>query len=106
VARRAALLLQEPWGFHPDQVARLTPWQVETVYLTLARELAREAEGKGGPGEVEDQFEKGLPPRAEFVAAMMGTDGGSSEHWNAVYDRLDAEMKANGNAPKPARQGE
>jgi len=64
------------------------------VYLTLARELAREASGKAGPGDVEDPFENGLPPRGEFVAAMMGTDGGTAEKWNADYDRLEAEMKA------------
>jgi hypothetical protein len=91
-------LTQEPWCFHPDQIARLTPWQAE-FYLDLAREISRAAEGKGGPGAIPDPFEKGLPPRAEFVAKMRGSDGGTAEHWSAVYDRLEAEMKARGNQP-------
>lgn len=63
------------------------------MYLDIAREVNRSAEGRDGPGEVPDPFAGGLPPRAEFVGAMLSSDGGTADHWSAVYDRLEAETR-------------
>lgn len=34
-----ALLLMEPWCFHPAQVARMTPEQVDELYLKPAKRV-------------------------------------------------------------------
>lgn len=88
------MLCGEPWCFHTDQVARLTDWQVEWMYLRPAAERARKDSGAApGPGHVPDPFADGLPPRWEFVNAMLQSDGGSPAHWDALYSRLEAERK-------------
>ncbi len=35
-------LAQEPWCYHPDQIARLTDWQIVNVYLKPAASRAAE----------------------------------------------------------------
>jgi hypothetical protein len=92
-----AAALADPDGpsLRPWELARLTDWQIRWLYLEPAVQRANKAAGRTkGPGPVADPFEKGLPPRAEFVSQMQGSDGGTAAHWNAVYDRLEAEMKA------------
>jgi hypothetical protein len=70
------------------------------LYLDLAREVNRAAEGRDGPGTVEDPFAEGLPPRSEFVARMIASDGGTAAHWSAVYDRLESETKVRDGEPR------
>lgn len=45
-----AALLQEPWGFTPDQVAKLSIRQVRELYLKPAADRAErmDTKGKGG----------------------------------------------------------
>ena len=44
------MLCQEPWGFTPEQVERLTDWQIENLYAKPAVERAeRMARDVGEP---------------------------------------------------------
>lgn len=86
----------ELWRFTPAQFARLTDWQIQWLYLHPAQERARKASPNPGPGVVDDPFADGLPPKAEFIAIMRQSDGGTADHWSTVYDRLEAEMTARG----------
>jgi hypothetical protein len=79
-----ALLLQEPWCFAPDQVARLTAWQVEHLYLRPAAERAKQMKRPPLPAD---------PPitdEATFVAVMQGRFGGDPEKWKADWARIQA----------------
>lgn len=88
-------LAQEPWCFPPRELADVTVWQAENVYVRPAVEraeaLGRGADGKARPAPMPaaDPFEHGLPPRDAFVAAHLKTDGRDAAHWNAMYDRLE-----------------
>lgn len=44
------MLAQEPWCFHPEQIASLTDWQIEHLYVRPAVERVQrlEAERRGG----------------------------------------------------------
>lgn len=53
-----ALLLMEPWCFHPSQVARMTPEQVGELYLKPAQRLAEQMRKTGdGDDEIVDPFQ-------------------------------------------------
>ncbi len=82
----------ELWNMRPAEIASLTDWQIQWLYFHPVATRDR----KDKPAPVEDPFKDGLPPRGQFIALMMGTDGGTPERWNADYDRLEAEIKARG----------
>jgi hypothetical protein len=71
-----ALLLHEPWCLTVEQIAGLTAWQVEHLYLRPARE--RDERTKG----IEKRESAPFPSDAElgeFVAAMLASFP-TSEH--------------------------
>lgn len=72
--------MQEPWCFHPDQVATLTDDQIVNRYLKPAIERSERA-GVSGGGE-------SVGPRRSAPAASTGPPGepGSPEHRNACIN--------------------
>jgi hypothetical protein len=82
--------MQEPWGFTPNEVSRLTPWQVARLYLRPAAERADEQEHKAGGGSAGTNWAKGLPPKAAFVADHAARFGGPAAKWEAAWDRMKA----------------
>lgn len=90
-----ATLTQEPWCFHPDQIARLTDWQIEYLYFAPARARAaefRRASGQAGaPREPPPQ--SGPPTRAQYIAGARMLFGDSRD-WGAEYDRLTGKTDA------------
>jgi hypothetical protein len=82
-------LAQEPWCFHPDQIARLTDWQIMNVYLRPAvkrseqmrKEMKQAERGHMAANSItslDDMSEPttDLPPkdRVMDIAAMLGVD--------------------------------
>jgi len=83
-------LAQEPWGFSPDVLARLTDFQVLELYLKPAAEradqLKRESPGAARRNDV--PAPGGVPSRADFVSAMaaeFGPRGDYGAMWDAMY---------------------
>lgn len=113
-------LAQEPWGFHPDQIASLTDWQIVELYLRPAARRAEEfkkdlpappgaprAEGPrpaappaAAPGDGPEGEPGGELHRRQVVGqAFMGVMGMSREQAEALYEQQLAEyhrMKAAG----------
>ena len=97
-----AALAQEPWGFTPDVLARLTDWQVREVYLRPAGERAdevrRASAGKptGPPGW---DWDRGLPDREAWAVAMAAQFDDDPERFRSDWDRMkaahDAAQRAN-----------
>lgn len=102
----ACALVQEPWCFHPAQVAELTDWQIVELYLKPASERADEfqrnhptpgpapAGGKSRPtrpakGSSAPDYEPGTPGhRRQLVEmAFMGVMGMKRDAAEAEYDR-------------------
>ena len=77
------MLAQEPWCYTPEQIGRLTDWQIEFLYARPALERSeRMAPGKGkGTG-------KDLGSRRPEVEASTGPPGepGSPQHRAACID--------------------
>lgn len=83
-------MAQEPWGFSPDVLARLTDFQVLELYLKPAAEradqLKREQPGAARKHDV--PAPGGVPKRADFVAAMQGEYGDRGDYgvlWDDLY---------------------
>lgn len=104
-----AMLLQEPWCMTPGQVAGLTAWQAEHLYVRPAlernRRLAERAEGGGvtaPPAGGGWDWAAGPPPKHEFVSGMLGQFGGSSEKWAADWEELNEshQRRAAGGLPE------
>lgn len=90
-------LAQEPWCFHPDQIARLTDWQVVNLYLKPAAKRAdamrREMKRSESPGYTPNSItsldspmiEHGEPTREQIILAAqrLGKDVGKVA---AAYD--------------------
>lgn len=94
------LLAQEPWCWHPDQIARVTDYQIERLYQGPAKRRAEAFDRPGGgsrrnaPGPVADPFANGLPRRADFVLQMQVQFKGTEKHWGGVWDRMKAQLDA------------
>lgn len=98
------MLCQEPWCYLPEQIARLTDWQIENLYAKPAIERAKHmpqapgqlpprthAEGTstGPPGE------PGSPEhRSACIGAYMGIQGLGRERAVAQYEKQLAQWKA------------
>lgn len=81
-----AALAQEPWCFTPDQIARLTDYQIMRLYLVPAAERGRQ------PGEPVPPPGGRTPTREEYVRGGLAVAPGSTRaHWEAEYDRLTEE---------------
>lgn len=83
-------MAQEPWGFSPDQLAKLTDFQVLELYLKPAAEradqLKREQPGAARKHDV--PAPGGKPKRADFVAAMQAEYGDRGDYgvlWDDLY---------------------
>lgn len=120
-------LAQEPWGFLPHQIARLTDWQIFELYVTPAADRARnvarpapDARGAapgasapigarpaprpasgGGP-----DYEPGTEGhRRQCIAAYVDVQGLSPQRAAAQYDRQLAEWRATQARPTPPPTG-
>lgn len=85
----------EPWCFTPDQIARLTDYQILHLYILPAVRRSREAElrGKGMDPELAAGVagsEPSIPPREAMVHALMAM-GMSRSAAESEYDRQLAE---------------
>jgi len=77
----------DPWCYTPDQIARLTRWQVDNLYLIPAakqsKELDRTMQGKEPTNEQPYEFQS----RDEFIAAMqLHFPGKSAEEWAVDWE--------------------
>lgn len=79
-----AALLQEPWGFTPDEVKRLSARQVQALYLTPAVERAErlKAKDQGGVYVKDDR-----PATWEQFAAAIGPHTAPGADLKAMYDK-------------------
>ena len=92
--RQHSQLLQEPWGFAPEQIANLTRWQVEELYLNPA--IARQAKAdqqSNADAEIDDEtaesFAAGM--LAEFPTASYPES--TAEKWQAAWHQMRAEQE-------------
>ncbi len=96
---RVEVMAGEPWCFDPEQIRRLTDWQIEELYLKPAvrKSEAMERDRKGlppaAPPEEEAKPMATPPPRAAMVGVMTGMMGMSVKDANAEYDRQLAEWE-------------
>lgn len=91
------MLAQEPWCFHPEQIASLTDWQIEHLYARPAVERAKhyeEASGGAQRGErpVEhaqptDTPEPGSPGFRDWVIVQFMKMGMTRSAAEAQYER-------------------
>lgn len=93
------MLAQEPWCYTPEQIARLTDWQIENLYAKPAHERAEQMRRESasssmpapsaGPG----MHPANAPHTVETVQHVGEPDGppgepGSPEHRHAIVDAL------------------
>lgn len=79
-------LCTEPWCFHPEQVNRLTDWQIWSLVIRPAVLRARQTRGGGQRPRGRKRPKSRLPTRDEYI--QMGLRfGGTEDHWAAEYDR-------------------
>lgn len=95
------MLCQEPWCFTPDQIGRLTDWQIMELYGKPAAKRAERLgaptapKALGGRRENAPDAEPGTPEhRAQIVAGMVQAMGWKPERAAAEYDRQLALWKA------------
>lgn len=92
----------EPWCFTPDQIARLTDFQIEWLYLRpAARRAAELAAAAGGNAETRaakgsDLFDDLDSLTWERFRAEMGQafPGQPDEHWRKVWADIQAKRAA------------
>jgi len=86
-----SFLFQEPWCFTPAQVADLTLWQVENLYLNPARERQKAMESKRG--EVDETSVNTDTPES-FAAGMDALfPGYPPAKWEADWHSMEAERR-------------
>lgn len=56
------MLTQEPWVYHPEQIATLTDWQIEHLYARPAVERAKASAAKQKGEPVDDSKESDAQP--------------------------------------------
>ncbi len=95
-------LAQEPWCFHPSQIAELTDWQVMELYIRPAVKRAEELKKDVDRDRAESPFSSPsspspkasrLPPREQSIDIMVDLLGITREQAAADWDRAN---KANG----------
>lgn len=80
-------MAQEPWGFSPDQLAKLTDFQVLELYLKPAAERADSLKREPAPRRNDVPAPNGVPRRADFIAAMQAEYGDRGDY-GVLYDDL------------------
>ncbi len=104
-----SLLAQDPWGYLPEQIGRLTDLQIVKLYIEPAVERAKElrkdspATPSGQPVGSRPDREASTGPtgepgskehRAQVVQAFMDVMGMNKERANAKYDQQLAQWYA------------
>jgi len=86
-------LALEPWGFGPDQLARLTDFQVVELYLKPAAERAEQLRRETpahAPRRADVPAPDGVPRRADFISAMQAEYGDRGDYgvmWDGLYGK-------------------
>lgn len=84
MAAMHAHLLQEPWCFTVEQIADLTAWQAEHLYLRPAHERQNRSER-------ESRGEPEMDNAESFVAEMSAAyPGRTRDEWIADWERIKA----------------
>jgi hypothetical protein len=97
-----AELLQEPWFFTVDQVAGLTRWQVERLYLQPARERAEREDRRAKGMSDRAVEEEPIGDRAAFVAESLAAfppdlnPDSTPERWAEIWAAMKAEEELRG----------
>lgn len=79
----------EPWCFAPEQIGKLTDWQIWELYVKPAVRRQRDATRKGrGRKPPKDRY-GGVPSREEFIKGGLHF-GLTAEHLGAEFDRWAA----------------
>jgi len=80
----------EPWCFTPAEIAPLTDYQIDEVYLKpavrRAEAMERERKGLPPPPTPGEKAPDAPPPRGAVVAFAMSTFGKTREQAEAMYD--------------------
>lgn len=74
-------MCQEPWCFHPDQIATLTDFQIEWLYLRPAAERSGRTDPAPAPAE---------RTREGYIRAGQSLFGGSADDWGRKWDEAKA----------------
>lgn len=119
-------LCQEPWCFHPDQIARLTDWQIVHLYFEPAIERSKQMEaersratgstvpadpqaigkrkiyGASEPGQSGPDYEPGTPGHRKQIieSAFMGVMGLKREQAERLYEKQLAQWHAEQHAQR------
>jgi hypothetical protein len=108
------MLAQEPWCFTPEQIGKLTDWQIENLYakpaMKRAEEMRKEMPDGGAPSgpspapvsptprrvlQRGPDFEPGTDGhRRQCIAAFMQVQGLNKERAVAQYERQLAQWHA------------
>lgn len=98
------MLAQEPWGFTPDQIGRLTDWQIEYLYARPAVEASKGRSSAPGaavprPSPATESSgpagEPGSPVhRRQCVDAYVNVQGLSRERAERQYDKQLAQWQS------------
>lgn len=88
----------DPWCFTPDQIAKLTRWQVENLYLNPAekqsQELERSLQGKTKHDDDGDVVE--FSNLEEFIAAMqIHFPEKTAEEWAVDWEAMQDNAREN-----------
>lgn len=88
--------MQEPWCFTPEQIAQLTPWQIDELYYKPAKEAEkrRETKSEEGQGMTTEVFENQDLRLDEFVDSMMAMFP-PAEHPGSTREKWTADFRAN-----------
>lgn len=104
------MLSQEPWCYTPEQIGRLTDWQVENLYALPAQERAEEfrrdmetktppaAQPKPADNSDLDKYPPGSPEHRRMVvgAFVAGPFRIDRKKANEMYDHQLSQWKARG----------
>jgi hypothetical protein len=88
------MVAQEPWCYHPEQIASLTDWQLEFLYHQPAverqKQLAKnlpESEGSGESCNPADPPPSDSPEFREWVIAQFQAMGMSRKTAETQYEQ-------------------
>lgn len=81
-------LLADPegWSLRPWEIARLTDWQIENLYLRPMRKKAEEQE-RQSPHQTRKPT-GGQPTKEQYVRDSMHLFGGTREKWGMLWERF------------------
>jgi len=91
------MLAQEPWCFHPAQIAVLTDWQIEHLYARPALERAKQMKADTtSPTKATPEAEipkAGDPKMEDYVIEQFMKMGMSRKKAKAKYDQQAKKAK-------------